>query len=95
MIVLIEGCQCLQIRPQVACDISFQFDRCRCRCLDIVKIKSLDPSLCDLNWDSKTKDFDIETCEGITGFYIDDIIKYIKPEANKSLQCYEDTCSSK
>jgi hypothetical protein len=83
---------CPKIKPRVSCDVSFQFDRCRCRCFDISKVKAVDSKLCGVDWNSDVKDFPLQSCEGIAGFYLEDIAIHIKPEALELKQCVEDTC---
>jgi len=88
--IFLSSCVCWKVKPRVACDVSFQFDRCRCRCLDIQNIATTDPKACGLDWEEPVRDFPIMQCEGITGFYIEDIAKHIKPEAKETLQCAKD-----
>ncbi len=58
-----------QIKPHQACDVSFKHNRCRCREFDFNNWKALGPST----------DYDILHCEGISGFYLDDIANDIRP----------------
>ena len=88
---LLSSCQCFQIKPKVVCDISFQFNRCRCRCIDVKNIKELDPKKCDLDWESRQLDFKLEHCDGLVGFHYEDLIAHVIPEARKSNQCFEDS----
>lgn len=83
---------CPKIKPRLSCDVSFQFNRCRCRCLDIENLKEVDPKLCSLDWDSSPKNFPLNQCEGIAGFYLEDIATHIRPEARELKQCIEDKC---
>jgi hypothetical protein len=96
-LMLLTGCEdCWKIKPRVSCDVSFQFDRCRCRCLSLKNdLQTVDPKLCGLDWKTDVKDFPIQSCEGIAGFYVEDIAKHIRPEALETKQCYEDKCSKK
>lgn len=52
------------------CDISFQFDRCRCRDYDVDRLRAV----------SEAVNYPIEECEGVTGFFIDDVAKDILPK---------------
>lgn len=60
-----------EIKPHQLCDISFKFNRCRCREFDFNTWKELaDPV-----------NYPVEHCEGIAGFYIDpDIAEDIRPQ---------------
>jgi hypothetical protein len=86
------GCEkCWKVKPHLSCDISFQFNRCRCRCLDLKSdLNTVDPKLCGQNWKTDVKDFPLESCDGIAGFYLEDIAKNIRPEALETKQCAED-----
>ena len=85
-----------QIKPTPLCDISFQFNRCRCRCLYLKNdLQTVDPKKCGLDWAENVKDFPIEHCEGIAGFFVEDIAKHIRPEALETKQCFEDSCGGK
>ena len=81
---------CWKVKPKLSCDVSFKFDRCRCRCLDIYNQKTTDPKECDLDWAEDTRNFPLEQCEGIAGFYLEDITKEIIPQARKTKQCFAD-----
>jgi len=89
---LISCVDCWTVKPQVSCDVSFQFDRCRCRCLDLQNLETIHQKNCDLDWPEPVRDFPLLQCEGIAGFYLDDITKKIKPQAKETKDCYEDKC---
>ena len=38
---------CNSIKPQVNCDLNFQFDRCRCRCYDLNNATTLPAEKCN------------------------------------------------
>lgn len=90
MTCFVVSCVCWKVKPRLSCDVSFQFNRCRCRCLDIQNIATVDPKECGLDWKQDTMNFPIERCDGIAGFYLEDIAKHIRPEALESKQCAED-----
>lgn len=58
-----------QIKPVQLCDISFQFNRCRCRNFDFNSWTALD----------KPVDHPLEYCEGIAGFPLETIASDIRP----------------
>lgn len=93
----LTGCEkCFKVQPRQSCDISFQFNRCRCRCLYLKNdLQTVDPKKCGLDWAENVKDFPIEHCEGIAGFFVEDIAKHIRPEALETKQCFEDSCGGK
>ena len=70
-----------KIRPLVNCDLSLQFKRCRCRCVDYNTITKVDDKFCGENFVSK--DYPIDTCEGLSGSFIEDWAKEIKPKVNR------------
>lgn len=67
-----------QIRPSVLCDISFEFKRCRCRLYDLENLKSLETP----------KDYPLNKCEGIAGFYSKDIAIEILPKIKAKKRHY-------
>lgn len=93
-ISFLSGCEkCWKVQPRQSCDVSFQFNRCRCRCLSLKNdLQTVDPKLCGLDWKTDVKDFPIEHCEGVAGFFLEDIAKHIRPEALETKQCFEDSC---
>jgi hypothetical protein len=65
---------CSQLRkheiPTVKmCDISFKFNRCRCRDFDL---NSWNPT-------GKAENLPIEACEGVVGFYLEEAAVKIRP----------------
>lgn len=58
-----------QIKPHELCDISFQFNRCRCREFDFNTWEAL----------SEPENRPLEYCEGIAGFHVKDIATDIRP----------------
>lgn len=85
-----------EIRKLPACDISFQFQRCRCRCFDFNAWQTLPIAECpELNANEgimspvlKTKkgearDFPLLYCEGLSGFFIDDMAGEIRPKVKR------------
>lgn len=72
-----------QIVPVKSCDISFQFDRCRCRCFDFNSWERLDLSECKEFaplTGNRSVDFPILECEGLSGFYLEDAAIKIRPQ---------------
>jgi len=84
------SCKGPKIKPKILCDVSFEFDRCRCRCYDLMKIKTTEPIRCDIDSESKAWNLPIEECEGITGFYAKDLTKKILPKLKKIKRHYDD-----
>lgn len=71
-----------QIVPVKNCDISFEFNRCRCRCFDYNSWDRLDlascPDFAGLEG-NRAIDLDIKECEGISGFLLEDAATKIRP----------------
>jgi hypothetical protein len=101
MIFLISSCKtrivCSQIEaakiaPLPLCDISFQFKRCACRCFDLNEFKTVDDMQCGGGFSSGN--FSLETCEGLSGFFIEDMALEIKPKIKQLNMIKSDYCSS-
>lgn len=73
-----------QIVPVMSCDISFKYDRCRCRCFDFNSWEALELNKCpEFPGKIVSKaaiDYPIETCEGVVGFFLEDAALKIRPE---------------
>lgn len=82
------------IRPLPLCDISFQFNRCRCSCFDINKFQSVNDNAC--TWpdgnEFKSGDYPIKTCEGVSGFFNEDWAIEVRPKIKKLARLKEDYC---
>jgi len=68
--IFLVSCVNPTIKPKMLCDISFKKDRCRCRMYDLEKLKSI----------TEPQNYDLEYCEGITGFFIEDVAEEILPK---------------
>jgi len=86
------SCQSPKINPKILCDISFQFDRCRCRCFDIMEIGVTDDIRCGEGFASGN--YPLGTCEGFSGFILEDWATDILPWGKETRRYYEDTCKN-
>ena len=86
----LSNCKAPKIKPQVLCDVSIEFDRCRCRCYDLMQIKAVDDSKCGDEFVSG--DYDLNKCDGVAGFHINVIAEKINPCAKETKEFYQDTC---
>jgi hypothetical protein len=78
-----------RIRPVITCDISFQFKTCSCRCFNVNDWEKIS----DKNCKNFTEgDYPLETCDGIAGFFLDDIATEIKPKIKKLASINRDNC---
>lgn len=81
------------IKPKRSCDLSFQFNRCRCRCFDFDQWQTKELKECpELDEgamvfldtvDEKGKavrDFPVQYCEGISGFFLEDMASEFRPK---------------
>lgn len=85
MIVLLmifsSSCKSPVIRDVEMCDISFSFNRCRCRMVDLNTLKSK----------SEPINYDLEYCEGFAGFRLEDIAEEIVPKVKAKVRICEDS----
>ena len=72
------------------CDISFKFNRCRCRCFNLNNFSNVDDVACGEGF--KSGNYDLEYCEGISGFYIEDWALEVKPKVKKLDRIKRDNC---
>ena len=72
------------------CDISFKFNRCRCRCFDINNYNTVDAVLC--GEDFIEGDFALEYCDGIAGFYVEDWATRVRPNVIRLSRIKKDYC---
>jgi len=85
-------------RYQIGCDISFEKQRCRCRCLDAVTLKETDKKNCKKDWkkyflgvpEKHPVNYRPSMCEGIMGFRIEEIAKDIIPAIKEERAKCED-----
>jgi len=84
------SCKGPKIKPKIMCDVSFEFERCRCRCYDLMNIKTTSPERCDVESNEENWNLPIEYCDEITGFYAEDLAKKIIPKARKIKRHYDD-----
>ncbi len=89
--IFLNSCKAPSIKPRPLCDVSIIFDRCRCRCYDLMQIKEVDDALCGEDFVSGNGP--AHECEGLGGFDLDDIAENINPWAKETKEYYEDTCS--
>ena len=89
------------------CDMSFQFDRCRCRCWDIKKTKTVDPERCSKEiinhmgqnehdeWIGSEKwsyNYPLVKCDMFSGYHLDTWATYIIPKIHEAKQYKKDRC---
>lgn len=74
--LICEQIELYKIEPIKSCDISFQFDRCRCRCFDFNKWQALDAKFCP--------EFNNEVILNIVRFTDDKGIRVAKAVATKT-----------
>lgn len=79
LILFLTSCK-VGIKPQVLCDASFQFDRCRCRCFDFDELKAVWPQVCKVDEIEKAWDLPLEECDGLMGFQSNVVAKKILPK---------------
>jgi len=82
------------IKPIPICDISLQFNRCRCRCFNPNTWSEIKDSFCSWHHNEPFKkgDYPIDYCEGIAGFYIEDIALEVKPKVKNLARIKSDYC---
>jgi len=114
MIFLSNGCQtvieqkliCAQINKYKielvpTCDISVEFDRCRCRCMNLNTFepaKNLKMCKWPKNFSGKVPDgfktysFPLEMCEGIAGQFVEDVAVKIRPNVKALNEVKNNLC---
>ena len=81
------------IKPLPLCDISFQFNECYCRCFDLNNFKEVNENKCTWKYgDFKEGSYPLETCEGLSGFYVNDWAVEVKPKIKKLSRIKYDNC---
>lgn len=107
---------CAQIRSAKIdslpiCDLSFEKNRCRCRCFNLTDYKTVKNSACNrkfknedyipdyFEYDPDKKlykfisgDYDVYSCEGISGFQITDWPTEVRPKVRKLKNLYGNLC---
>ena len=90
---------CAQIRAShidnlPLCDISFVKNRCRCRCFNLTNHTVVEDNNC--TWtdgeEFRSGDYELEVCEGISGFFIDDWAKEVMPKTKKLKRIFNNLC---
>jgi hypothetical protein len=105
MILCLSGCRsvntqiiCAQlethkINPIKSCDVSFKFNRCRCRCFDFNTWERLDWKKCGVEEEgSEPISYPIESCEGISGFFLDEAAVEIRPNIKAMSRLKDNLC---
>lgn len=82
------------IKPIALCDLSLQFNRCRCRCFNPNTWSEVNDNLCSWKYEEPFKkgDYPIDYCEGIAGFFIEDIAREVKPKVKNLNRIKSDYC---
>ena len=78
---MIFSASCTTFKPHILADISFEKDRCRVRCYDMNNFKTIDDNKCGAHF--KSGNYPLDECEGVAGFYLEDVAKEIIPTAKK------------
>jgi hypothetical protein len=83
-----------EIKPIELCDISFKFNRCRCRCFNVNSWETLPMNKCSGTGQDlpDTIDFPIESCDGVAGFYVNDMAVEIRPKIKELNTIKGDYC---
>lgn len=95
------------MKPLASGEVSFQFNRCRARCLDpntwgalplkqcpeifpecIKTVNQETPVYCE----DLAKNFELTKCEGIAGFFVEDIATEIRPKMGALNGLKKDYC---
>lgn len=81
MLLMIFLVSCVHsIKSQILCDISFEKNRCRCRLYDLEKMEALEEPI----------NHPLIHCEGVSGFFLEDIAKDIKPDIKRNIRYCRD-----
>lgn len=82
----------------INCDISLEFNRCRCRCLNTETLKEADAKECEKDWDkyfygtptNHPENYELLKCEGLHGFFDRDVFDEIIPAIKEERQRCDD-----
>ena len=89
-----------KVNPVIMYDVSFVFNRCRARCFDVNEWKTLPISNCPRLIDdtedltAESVNYEIEKCEGVAGFAIEDIAREIRPNVKRLSDLNKDVCNN-
>jgi len=76
------------------CDISFKFERCRCRCFSLSDYQILPDRQCDnAEGEFQSGNFPLKECEGISGFRVSNWASDIQPKTKKLIQLRNSNCN--
>lgn len=88
----------LEMKPLPAGDFSFKFNRCRARCLDPNTWAALPLNKCKADFPDATegeftRNYPIDKCEGLSGFFIEDVVVEIRPKLKALNTIKKDYCN--
>ena len=72
------------------CDISFKFNRCRCRCFNVNNFSTVNDQYCGEAF--KSGNYNLEYCDGLSGFHINDWLEEVKPKIKLLDRIKRDNC---
>lgn len=89
-----------QMKPLPAGDVSFQFNRCRVRCLDPNRWTELPLKACGNHFPNAeegeyVRNLPIGYCDGLTGFFAKDVAMEIRPKVDALNDIKDDYCGQK
>lgn len=88
-----------QMKPLASGEVSFQFNRCRARCLDpntwqALPLKNCKDEFPDAEDDEEiARNYPLAKCEGLAGFFVEDIATEIRPKVTALNQIKKDYCN--
>ncbi len=83
-----------QIPPVAKCDISFRFNRCRCRCFDLNNWNTLSLNQCSQfrDLEGTSHNFPLEYCDGVDGFFLSEEASTIRPNVKALANVRDNLC---
>jgi hypothetical protein len=86
------------MKPLASGDISLQFARCRARCLDpntweALPLKNCKEAFPDAGEEELARNYPLAKCEGLAGFFVEDIATEIRPKVKALNQIKKDYCN--
>lgn len=85
LMIFFSSCRTPVIKDVEMCDVSFTFNRCRCRVVDLNTLKNV----------TFPQNYDIAHCEGIAGFRLSDIVGEIIPKVRAKVKMCQSCASAK
>ena len=79
-----------QIDYVVIHNVKIKYKHCKVQCFDLNNWKTVDDVQCGENFEGGN--YPLDYCEGVMGFYVDDMAKEIRPKVKDLARIRQDYC---